>query len=105
MFLQKCGMFRTIAPLSRRSSRGGCRPMNRRTASADYGIWRFARAVDRSRGAGNTDEDLAVAQGRFGVELGGVVATGAGSAGARGKACRAGDRQQRLQERSQAAEG
>ena len=46
------------------------------------------------QGAGNSDENLAVIEGRFGVEPGGVVVTGAGATGARGKARRAGDRQQ-----------
>src|ERR1700722_32213 len=67
---------------------------------------RYARTSGKSCKAGKTDEEPVVVQGRPGVEFCGVfVAAGVRSARACRKARRAGDRQQRLQERSKAAEG
>jgi len=96
MFLQKCA--------GSESLRRGRARMNRRYSPPTTGYGGSRKPWTARAGAGNTDEDLAVIEGRCGVEPGSVVFT-AGAARARGKARRAGDRQQRLQERSEAAQG
>ena len=78
--------------------------LNRRHASADYGIGGEPGPYDEFCRAQNTDEERAAGQDCIGVEFCGV-AVGAGSTRAGRETRRAGDRQQRLQERSKAAEG